>query len=179
MYQFLQKDLYESTIIDKTQAEDLIKLCEFPAEQKFMLLHRVTDDGFDDFHKRCDGIKNTLTIIKTSKNYIFGGYTGAPWNCNNGYIEDTNSFIFSLKNCEDTPFKANCTDNETSIYGGSEFGPSFGTKDIQLVKCFPDCLNGTSSMGVSYENPLSKSKSILAGSKSFRTTEIEVYKLLE
>ena len=30
------------------------------------------------FHQRCDGKKNTLTIIKKNE-FVFGGFTDIPW----------------------------------------------------------------------------------------------------
>jgi hypothetical protein len=56
------------------------------------LLYRATRDGFtaSAFHEKCDGKENTITIIKTNGNYVFGGYTSAKWNSNN--VEATNRF---------------------------------------------------------------------------------------
>lgn len=176
--------MYESTIIDKSQVTELIELCEFPDNQKFMLLYSASKNknghDFDDFHIRCDGVKNTLTIIRTSQNYIFGGYTDAAWDSADHDIEDPNSFIFSLKNCDNSPFKASCTDSKTSIYGGSDYGPTFGFSDIELGSCFLNKLYGSSTMGynASYENPLSKSY-ILAGAEHFSVINFEVYELVE
>lgn len=172
--------MYESAIIDKTQAIDLIKLCEFSTNQKFILLYRASDDGSlsRDFHKKCDGIKNTLTIIRTTENYIFGGFTGAAWDSANHYINDNKSFIFSLKNCENSPFKARCIDQKYSINGGSNLGPSFGINDIELFTSSDKNKLSTSSIGSSYENPLFKSN-ILAGTDIFQTVNIEVYEVLK
>ena len=46
------------------------------------LLYRATRDGdtTKSFHNKCNNIKGTLMIVKTSKNYIFGGYTDENWN---------------------------------------------------------------------------------------------------
>ena len=43
------------------------------------LLYRATRDGFtaSAFHEKCDGKENTITIIKTNGNYVFGGHTSA------------------------------------------------------------------------------------------------------
>jgi hypothetical protein len=47
--------------------------------KKWTLMYRGSRDGFmaANFHGRCDGRPNTLTIIETTKGYIFGGYTPA------------------------------------------------------------------------------------------------------
>ena len=48
------------------QCLELLKLCEFSPNEKWSLLYRGTRDGFDsnDFHSKCDGHSNTLTILK-------------------------------------------------------------------------------------------------------------------
>jgi hypothetical protein len=63
---------------DLKQSFELIELCEFSLNDKWSLLYRATRDGFDsgDFHAKCDGHSNTLTILKAKQSsYIFGGYT--------------------------------------------------------------------------------------------------------
>jgi hypothetical protein len=64
------------------QSFDLIKLCEFSPNDKFTLLYRGTRDGFgsNDFHSKCDGHSNTLTILKAEQSsYIFGGFALVKW----------------------------------------------------------------------------------------------------
>jgi hypothetical protein len=58
-------DPFKSQILFGNQPSDLIKLCEFSPKHKWTLLYRGTRDGFGagDFHSRCDGHSNTLTII--------------------------------------------------------------------------------------------------------------------
>jgi hypothetical protein len=47
----------------------LLSWCEFPVDQKWNLIHRASQDGFEgsSFHAKCDYKPNTLIIIK-SKN---------------------------------------------------------------------------------------------------------------
>jgi hypothetical protein len=49
--------------------------------KRFVLLRRGSRDGFDvrDFHKRCDGQANTLTVIFEKKGNVFGGFTLLEW----------------------------------------------------------------------------------------------------
>ena len=47
----------------------LIKLCRFSSDiTSLKLVYRASEDGFAAkcFHKKCDGIKDTLTLIKTT-----------------------------------------------------------------------------------------------------------------
>jgi archaellum component FlaC len=47
----------------------------------FSLLWRGSRDGFgaSEFHRRCDGHANTLTVILDTKGNIFGGFTPVKW----------------------------------------------------------------------------------------------------
>jgi hypothetical protein len=42
---------------------------------KVTLLYRASRDGYNavNFHAKCDNRGKTVTIIKTKKNYVFGG----------------------------------------------------------------------------------------------------------
>jgi hypothetical protein len=53
---------------------------EFGGKQ-FSLLWRGSRDGFRarNFHSRCDGHANTLTLIKDTEGNIFGGFTPVEW----------------------------------------------------------------------------------------------------
>ena len=46
----------------------------------WLLCWRATMHGWNayQFHRRCDGKRDTVTIIKNGK-YVFGGYTDIPW----------------------------------------------------------------------------------------------------
>ena len=63
-------------------------------------LYQATVDGDSsyNFHSKCDGIPNTLVIIKSSGNRRFGGFTTKKWisSDNYNYDYDKNSFLFSL-----------------------------------------------------------------------------------
>ena len=62
---------------------------------KPMLLYRATEDGdsSDVFHSKCNYVKNTLTLVKTDKGLIFGGYTTQTWD-SSGYKKDDRALFF-------------------------------------------------------------------------------------
>ena len=75
-----------STILrDENQIKDLMNLCEFPIYQKWNLIYRATQDGFEarDFHSKCDNKSDTLIVIKSTNGNIFGGYTVRNWKGSN------------------------------------------------------------------------------------------------
>ena len=131
---------FNSSILKENQSMDLINLCEFSPNE----LYRGTRDGFlaKDFHDKCDGHPQTLTIFKAKKSsYIFGGYTSAAWESKstdqiNNY--DPTAFIFSLTNKDNQPFKSRIKVNhhKNAIYCCSLEGPSFGNSDIIIKNNF-------------------------------------------
>ena len=166
----------------------LLKLCEFPQDQKLELKYRASRDGFSssDFHSHCDGIPNTLTVIKAKSGNIFGGFTEQAWHSRGDYVTDPKAFLFSLVNKEEKPFKALCSnEGEDAICCDSEFGPCFGGDDDGIRDIFIDsdshinkesyCDFGYSYQHPNYEKDTDESQIILAGSQYFETLEIEVY----
>jgi hypothetical protein len=99
-------------------ALDSVIVLSFPAifaefrGKRFQILWRGARDGFgaDEFHGRCDGHANTLTVILDTKGNIFGGFTPVAWASREWYgnsRDDDNcakpddsqkSFLFTLKN---------------------------------------------------------------------------------
>jgi hypothetical protein len=48
-------------------------------QARFQRIYDATTDGWgaDDFHRCCDDKGWTLTIVETTKDFIFGGFTTA------------------------------------------------------------------------------------------------------
>ena len=90
---------------------DLMKLCEFSLNEKRELLYRGSEHGFgaNDFHAKCDGKPNTLTILRADgTSNIFGGFTSVAWSSHSvggEYKRDRNAFLFSLVNQENHSIK--------------------------------------------------------------------------
>ena len=180
----------DSTIIEIELQDQLTKLCEFPVGQKWELKYRASRDGFKstDFHSHCDGIANTLTVIKAKSGNIFGGFTEQEWHSRGEFVTDPNAFIFSLVNKKEKPFKVMCSD-ELAICGNSKYGPCFGGQVKASRVALEDISIHTDSninkksycgFGYSYQHPdylknTDEANNILAGSLKFETLEIEVY----
>mgnify|MGYP002626377966 CR=1 FL=1 len=57
----------------------------------------VDGDSTANFHAKCVGHSNTLIIIKSTYNKIFGAFTSLAYHSLSGqYYYDTNAFIFLL-----------------------------------------------------------------------------------
>ena len=50
------------------------------SKTRWFLCYRASTDGWAGrtFHSRCDGKRDTITIIKNGE-YVFGGYSDIPW----------------------------------------------------------------------------------------------------
>ena len=89
-------------------------------------------------------------------------------------------FTFSLVNKEEKSFKVLCSNEGEAIYCGSNRGPCFGFKDIDINTDSNINKKSFCDFGYSYQHPdylkeTDKAKNILAGSYNFETIEIEVY----
>ena len=172
------------SILTKDQRNQLNQLCEFDNEQKFNLLYRASRDGFgsDIFHKLCDGKMNTLTIVKTTNGYIFGGYTTVAWETSGNFKPDANAFLFTLVNPENKPLKLKISQNLAhSIYCNSGYGPTFGGgHDLRIYSNSNLNQDSYSNLGHTYQSNgyvygSTQAKNLLAGSYNFQSLEIEVY----
>jgi len=154
--------------------------------KSFSLLWRGSRDGFDitEFHRLCDGKTNTVTIIKNTNGFIFGGFTSIPWSSLSGYKGDNTSFLFSLTNPSNTPLKLKVKSQEHAICQGSSYGPTFGGGFDLHVSSLSNTNRGSYMKFHSYEfsNGIRGSeagKLIVGGSDhKFQSVEIEVFQVL-
>jgi hypothetical protein len=173
-------DPFRSQILSSQQSFDLIKVCEFSLKDKWTLLYRGTRDGFAaaNFHSKCDGHSNTLTILKVhGTSYIFGGFASVSWDGSGQYKSDPSAFLISLTNKDNQPCKMRQINITKSIRCDSDYGPTFGGGyDIAIANNANVRAGSYSVLGGSYEHPQpSQGGSYLAGSQYFQLSEIEVY----
>jgi hypothetical protein len=154
--------------------------------KQFTLLWRGSCDGFGarNFHGRCDGHPNTLTVILDTNGNIFGGFTPVEWDSWSCDRADPSlkSFIFTLKNPHNVParrFALKAEQKHEAICCCSECGPVF--YDIGVDD---NCNAHTSSVayyfGRSYTNDTGlDGETFLTGSEEFQVKEIEVFEITE
>ncbi|KAJ5073858.1 pep-cterm sorting domain-containing protein [Anaeramoeba ignava] len=142
-------------------------------------------DGFNsqNWHKAVDGKGKTLVIIKTKQNFIFGGFTQVGFKHSNGeYSNDSNAFIFSLRNDKGDRIPAKFTIKQghegCAIYSNLSYGPVFGS-DFGINS---NLQPGYSEFGYNYNLPngitygTNEANSYLAGSySSWVVDEVETY----
>ena len=179
----------DSLILTHKNQRDLSKMLPFK-DAKWKLMYRATLDGFSakNFHEKCDGVKKTLTVIKSQQGFIFGGYTDEAWSSKYASVNDTNAFLFSLLNPSNSPIVIKCNHLENAIYCNpnnlSIFGGIYDFKEYQNDLFIADNsnlnANSYSNLGHSYTHHLFKYESPEAGTffngtKYFQTNEIEVF----
>ena len=172
-----------STIPDDTivrsniDSELLIKWVQEASEKKpeFKLLWKGSRDGFGagTFHAMCDGKGPTLTIVKSTDGYIFGGYLAISWFTGGKRTHDPKAFIFSLTH----KTKHSKQTNENSMQGCASYGPIFGSGDDIRISNNCNSNSGSYSNGnKTYELPSGvDGGAYFAGTNWFVVREIEVY----
>ena len=180
-------NLYGSTILRKKEEIDLLKQTiteKLKKEVKyFRLLYRATIDGEDSttFHKLCDNIENTVSLVKTGGHRRFGGFTTQTWNQVSSYTKtDQHAFVFSLDKLKIYPY----TNNGRAIRCDNNYLPTFGvgtcdfrlySKPISDVNLYTNQTSGDRSYNYSGDaNALSENGT----GKCIKTTEVEVYKVI-
>ena len=75
--------LYDSLILKTSEETNTIlsQLPFFHKSSKSKLLYSTTRDGWtvSTFHSECDNKGSSITVIKTDKDYVFGGYLDKEW----------------------------------------------------------------------------------------------------
>jgi hypothetical protein len=153
----------------------------------FNLVYRATEDGDKaaDFHKKCDKIGPNITLIKTRKGYIFGGFTFKNWEHMPRDIDvnkpnlgsasrDSRAFGFSVSNQK---IYNNEKPNEFAIWCNRNFGPTFKNNLFQI---FDSCLRKGGYCSIrsnSHFGGQFHDYEISGGESRFRVEELEVYEV--
>lgn len=158
----------------------------------FKLVYRGTRDGDSAqvFHKRCDKIGQNITLVKTGKDKIFGGFTKCNWEIPEKYLkemeeddtksgirkEDEYSFCFTLGSNKKV-YKHYQEGEKDAIFCSPKFGPTFCSNIFAINNKFlknggystkkeTSCFDGQNE---DYE---------LTGEKNFEIKELEVYEII-
>jgi hypothetical protein len=164
--------------------------------KRFWLLGRGSRDGFmaKDFHRRCDGQANTLTVILETNGNIFGGFTPLKWESavwngrrgpgNNQYKADKNqdSFLFTLKNPHGVAamrFALTAAKKDRAIFCHPGNGPAFSEAIVVEDECNAKS-SSSCSLGGTYTNPTGvDGDKFFTGAAKFKVKEIEVFKITD
>jgi len=155
--------------------------------QQWKLLYKATRDGFSAsiFHQLCDDKGPTMTIIKSSGGWLFGGFTTQSWkdvyrSAGTNNKADPQAFIFTLTNPHNIPptkFIIDKDKQQYAIWAHYDNGPSFGP-DIAISDNSNINTNSYTNFPHSYKDTTGKADTLFIGSFFFSTTDIEVYTIM-
>jgi hypothetical protein len=175
---------------------DSVILPEYPAlfaefrGKQFQLLWRGSRDGFGgrDFHNRCDGHPNTITVILDTKGNVFGGYTPTAWESPKGHRdksdESLKTFLYTLRNPNGVParkFALKAEEKHKAINCFPWRGPGFGSGcDLFVSNHCNTNAESASTVGASYVNNTGlDGDTLLTGGHFFIVAEIEVFEIAD
>jgi hypothetical protein len=123
---------------------------------------------------------NTITLIETTKGYVFGGFTKIAWDSSNSFKRDDNreSFLFTIRNPHNLSSRKFALSNPSyAIYCGSSHGPCFGsTSDIDVLDSSNANTTSNSNLGSYYVNDTGiNGQQVFTGEYNFTVKEIEVF----
>ena len=177
-YKFNSKILNDTNDLDLIAlglvSGDLDKLKTLKVGYKLIYRASTHGDSVKNFHKKCDNINDTLTVIKTKEGLVFGGFCNVCWESeNNLEKKDLKSFVFSI-NLSKIYFVSE--DNEASIVCDKDKGPSF----IGMFTVNDNMLSSQSEINPygtqRYSGELSLYE-INGGEPTFGIEEIEVFQV--
>ena len=157
----------------------------------FNLLYRQSIDGATakKFHQKCDYKPNTITIVETMKNYVFGGFTRIAWN--SMAYADNNAFLFLLRTPEqNNSFKSSELNDKCGIFQirkeytgyavcpSPSTGPAFGVEGRSL-KVLDYSRHGTFGNPIYYDIDDERYKEFIENNYNFVIKECEVFSLYQ
>ena len=154
---------------------------------KFSLIYRASRDGDTSkiFHSKCDFIGPNITLVKTKKGYIFGGFTTKSWKHlfkdirkddpeYGTEIKDEKAFGFSIN--EKKIYK-NGKPNESAIFCHNNYGPGFKN---YFFKTYNEFFKNGGICGKNEESNFigqEKEYEINGGEEKFEIEEIELFQI--
>jgi hypothetical protein len=145
------------------------------------LVYRASHDGWrtKDFHSKCDNQGATVTVIKSTGGYVFGGYVDLVWASRGQYLPSSNACLFALQYPSGVaPVKMPVLHPQNAILDYRSCGPTFGSFDIHV----DDNANSNSNRYTkisSYHLPAGQnSQTFFTGARNFQASEIEVFRVI-
>lgn len=148
----------------------------------YRLLYRKTRDGDQSqiFHKKCDGVPKTISIFKTVKGFIFGGYIDKAWSSIGSWVKnDELCFIFSINLMK----IYNPVKGMDKYYYHKNYGPNFSEfglyNHIVGKNSFLVSVNLKSKDDANkYFTGFNKDFELNGGENKFQIGELEVYQVI-
>lgn len=179
----------DTTIIEDLSHKNKIKewLASVNKTSTPRLLFRASRNGWTapDFHQCCDNKGPTLTVVKSSSGYVFGGYSDQSWTSPSSgtWSASSSAFLFSLKcaaGLDPVQMKvASSKSNQAnSVYNGKDYCPIFGNGHHFRISHNSNLDSSSYSNFAAGSYPLPAGVTdpyFLAGARSFCVAEYEVF----
>jgi hypothetical protein len=184
-----------SSVPAQTGRLDSLIVSEYPPlfeefrMKRWTVLWRGSRDGFtaEEFHRRCDGHANTLTLILDTNGNVFGGFTPVEWDSSGKWKGDDSlrSFLFTLRSPHGVPprkFALKKDKKEKAIWCYSRCCAAFGDDDIGVCDNCNTNSDRYTAIGTrygsdtTYENDTQFEK-CFSGAEEFTVNETEVFKI--
>jgi hypothetical protein len=154
------------------------------SSHEWTLLYRGSRDGFkgSNFHSKCDGKSNNVTVILTTKDFIFDGFTPIPWDSTTSWKTDNSqqSFLFSVRDSRNLdPRSFALVNSSYAIRCNPSYGPTFGTgHDLYVADRCNENTNSYTNLGPSYRNDTGlNGNQVFTCEQYFQVKEIEVFSI--
>jgi len=151
-------------------------------KKKQNLLYRASRDGFNaqDFHRTCDNKGGTIVVIKSNNGWLFGGYTTVSWNQSGRFVQDSQSFLFTLTNPHNIPptkYPISNAGTDNAIYCSSDYGPTFGGGHDIYIASFANTNTGNyCNFPSSYQDTTGRGNATFTGQRNgWTVSDIEVF----
>jgi len=178
----IKNDFSNSSIIynDINKQEKIIEWIKEKTKKEkinFELIFKMSINGYSnkDFYKYCKNVGPSLTIIKTTENKIFGGFTPLNFEEDKGNIFDKSdqTFLFSLNLMK----KYDMIDKENikAIICKKDYGPCFGDGDFLL---YENMKKGKSFSNKKCNFISDESFELTGGKSKFEVEDFEFYKVI-
>ena len=129
-------------------------------------------DVADIFHNKCDNRGYTLSIIKSNKGHIFGGYTTKTWS-GDGIQYDSESFLFSVNKNQ----KYSKSNNNAGNFVSSKFCLSFNRAFLITNDCMNNEKSYTHNIASYYSNCYLQSEIDSDDREYFTVVDFEVFRI--
>ena len=176
----------DTKILSSSDQIELNKLGGYE-NQRWQVIYRASRDGYtaEAFHRICDGCFPTMTVIRSTNNCVFGGFTSVPWSSTTGAKADALAFLFTLRNPHGIK-PSKCPIRERAIQfavsHSRKNGPIFGSAqyagiDLSLQSPF-NAFGNRICFPSSYLDTTEMSRLIFTSSDWFACDDIEIFTLI-
>ena len=153
------------------------------SKSEWRLIYKASRDGFraTDFHRCCDNKGETVSVIRTTGGYLFGGYTDIPWTSTAEWKASAQSFLFAFisHSLANSPVKMDVLGSDCyAVYHQSTYCCTFGGgHNIYIADSSNTNSNSYSNWSDHYSHPpgVSSDAHWLVGQRKFQTQDIEVF----